>query len=57
MKNPDSTAVVGMGHRAVSYKELNRKSNQMAQFLREKGAGPGTIVAVMLERSIESIVA
>jgi amino acid adenylation domain-containing protein len=41
---------------AVTYKELNQKSSQLARWLSEKGAAPRTIVSIMVEPSIEMIV-
>lgn len=41
----------------VDYGELNQRANRLAAFLRETGAGPGRIVAICLERSIEMVVA
>ncbi|MCP4146835.1 MAG: AMP-binding protein, partial [bacterium] len=40
----------------VTYRELNEKANRLAHLLQSKGVGPGTIVAIMLERSIEMII-
>ncbi len=37
----------------MTYKELNKKSNQLAQLLQEKGVKPGDIVGIIAERSIE----
>jgi amino acid adenylation domain-containing protein len=55
-KNPDNIALIGEAQRhAITYKELNAKSNQLAQQLRTKQVKPGTIAAVMVERSIEMI--
>jgi surfactin family lipopeptide synthetase A len=62
-KTPDSVSVVGaqhavplpMDHVSLTYKELNQKSDQLAHLLREKGVGPGTVVGIMVERSIEMI--
>ncbi|MGD2086554.1 MAG: amino acid adenylation domain-containing protein, partial [Candidatus Aminicenantes bacterium] len=39
----------------LTYSELNERSNQLAHLLREKGVKPGTIVALMVERSVEMI--
>jgi len=60
-RTPDHIALVGplkMKYRTymsymtyISYKELNDRSNRMAHFLKEKGVGPDTIVAIMEERS------
>ncbi|UCH96821.1 MAG: AMP-binding protein, partial [Candidatus Aminicenantes bacterium] len=41
---------------ALTYRELNRQSHQLAHLLREKGAGPDTVVGLMVERSLEMIV-
>ncbi len=54
-KTPDNVAVV-LGTKALTYEELNRRSNQLARLLRKKGAGSENIVAIMAERSIEMIV-
>ncbi|MCP4157819.1 MAG: amino acid adenylation domain-containing protein, partial [bacterium] len=40
----------------ITYRELNEKSNRLAYLLQSKGVEPGTIVAIMLERSIEMII-
>ncbi|MCP4147540.1 MAG: AMP-binding protein, partial [bacterium] len=40
---------------AVTYRELDDKSNRLAHQLQSKGVKPGTIVALMVERSIEMI--
>lgn len=41
----------------VTYDELNRRANQLARYLRRLGVGPETVVGLLLERSIEAIVA
>ncbi|UCH93755.1 MAG: amino acid adenylation domain-containing protein [Candidatus Aminicenantes bacterium] len=56
MKAADSTALV-FAHQHLSYGELNRRSNQLARLLREKGVGTDTRVGVMVERSIEMVTA
>jgi len=55
-RTPDATAV-SHGGRAVTYRELDSQSNGLAHRLRIAGVGGGDIVAVVLERSIELIVA
>ncbi len=40
---------------SITYKELNKKSNQLAAVLREKGVKPDTIAAMLLEPAIEMI--
>ena len=41
---------------AVSYENLNRRANQLAHHLRTLGVGPEVVVAVLTERSVETIV-
>ncbi|MCP5104854.1 MAG: amino acid adenylation domain-containing protein, partial [bacterium] len=40
-----------IGTMSLTYGELNKKSNQLAHLLRERGVQPGTIVGIMAERS------
>ncbi|HLP58191.1 MAG TPA: AMP-binding protein, partial [Candidatus Deferrimicrobium sp.] len=59
-KMPDSIAVMGeslLGDIQLSYGETNAKSNQLAWILREKGVKPGVIVGIVMERSVEMVVA
>jgi amino acid adenylation domain-containing protein/non-ribosomal peptide synthase protein (TIGR01720 family) len=55
-KTPDAIALEYKGRR-LTYRDLNRKSNQLAHFLRAQGVGPKTLVAVYLERGAEMIAA
>ncbi len=41
---------------AITYRELNEKSNQLAHLLKKKGVRADTIVGIMAERSVEMIV-
>ncbi len=41
---------------SLSYSELNERAEGLAQILRAKGVRPGTIVAVIAERSVELMV-
>ena len=52
--SPDGVALTGGGH-AWSYKALNERANQIAAYLRDKGVGRESVVAVDLERSAETI--
>ncbi|MEU8889957.1 amino acid adenylation domain-containing protein [Streptomyces sp. NPDC048442] len=52
---PDRTAVIG-ADRSLSYAELDAEAEQLAVRLRELGAGPETVVAVCLERSVQLLV-
>src|SRR5262249_3269089 len=49
-------AVVG-GDESLPYNELNRKANQLARFLRERGVGPDVTVALFMGRTINAFVA
>ena len=44
------------GPRALTYGELNTRANRLARFLRERGVGPGSVVGVCLDRSLEMMV-
>jgi len=44
------------GLQQLKYRELHEKSNQVARQLQTKGIGPDTIVALMVERSVEMII-
>jgi amino acid adenylation domain-containing protein len=46
----------GMAAQHLTYKELNRKSNQLAHLLRKKGVGSDTIVGICMEPSLELII-
>ncbi|HWM44181.1 MAG TPA: amino acid adenylation domain-containing protein [Burkholderiales bacterium] len=50
-----ATAVV-CGDESLTYAQLNQLANQLAHQLRAEGAGPGAIVALMVERSLAMIV-
>ena len=54
-RNPDSIALT-YESKQLTYKELNIRSNQLAETLREKGVGAESIVAVMVGRSLEMII-
>jgi amino acid adenylation domain-containing protein len=48
--------VQGMDTVSITYRELNERSNRLARELGARGIKPGTIVALMMERSIDMIV-
>ncbi|MCT9868271.1 non-ribosomal peptide synthetase [Paenarthrobacter aurescens] len=48
---PERTAVVASDG-CLTFAEVERRSNQLARFLRARGAGPGSTVAVRLDRSV-----
>ncbi|WP_217620823.1 AMP-binding protein, partial [Bacillus sp. GbtcB13] len=55
MKTPDQTALV-FGAQRMTYSELNKKANQTARLLREKGIGRGSDAANIAVRSSEMII-
>lgn len=54
-RTPDNIAVVFDGMQ-LTYEELNKRANSLAQTLREKGVKPDSIVAMIMECSLEMIV-
>jgi surfactin family lipopeptide synthetase A len=44
------------GDRRLTYEELNRRSNQLAHYLRRAGVGPETVLGLCVERSPEMAV-
>ena len=55
-QRPEATALL-WEDRQVSYAELNRRANQLAHYLRRLGVGPEALVALVMERSVEMVVA
>jgi len=55
-RTPDVTAVV-FGDQELSYRQLNARANQLAQRLIGLGVGPNVLCGVLMERSLEMVVA
>ncbi|MFD3502413.1 amino acid adenylation domain-containing protein, partial [Streptomyces sp. NPDC058678] len=55
-RTPDETAVV-FQDTPVTYRELNARVNRLARLFTEHGIGPEDVVAVVLPRSVDSVVA
>ncbi len=53
---PDADAVV-FGENVLSYQELNSRANRIATYLKNMGVGPEHLVGVLMERSVEMVVA
>ncbi len=56
VKVPDQEAIVE-GIKKLTYSELDKKSNQLANFLNKQSVKKGDLVAVFLNRSIDMIIA
>lgn len=54
-RNPDAPAVV-YGDEHLTYRELNRRANRLANYLRRRGVGPEVRVGICMERSPELII-
>jgi amino acid adenylation domain-containing protein len=54
-RTPDAIALEYQDKR-ISYRELNRKANQLAHYLISLGIGPEKLVGICVERSIEMVV-
>jgi amino acid adenylation domain-containing protein/thioester reductase-like protein/non-ribosomal peptide synthase protein (TIGR01720 family) len=55
-KTPDMIAAV-FKDRQLGYRELHERTNQLAHLLREKGVKPDTLSGIMVNRSMEMMVA
>jgi surfactin family lipopeptide synthetase A len=55
-EEPFGRILNAFGEMHLTYRELSNQSNQLLHILREKGVQPDTIVAIMVERSIEMMV-
>lgn len=55
-RNPEAVAVV-CENTSLSYAELDRRANRLANLLRNRGAAPGRTVGILLERSLDAYVA
>ena len=54
-RTPDAIAVV-FGEQAITYDELNQRSNRLAHYLRDRGVKPDDLVAISVERSAGMVV-
>ncbi|OUL34268.1 thioester reductase [Nostoc sp. T09] len=54
-KTPDAVALV-FQNQQVTYRELNCRANQVAQYLQTLGVGAEVLVGICIERSIEMVV-
>ena len=56
LKTPHRVALIHEGE-TLTYEELNRRANKLAHYLRGMGVGTETRVGMMLERSVEMVLA
>src|SRR5215213_10341855 len=54
-RTPDAVAVAFEDQR-LTYRELDRRANQLAHHLRALGVGPEVLVGICVERSLEMVV-
>lgn len=55
-RSPDRVAVSG-GEESLTFEELDSRAEDLARLLADHGAGPGTVVATVLPRSVDWAVA
>ncbi|MEH0975269.1 amino acid adenylation domain-containing protein, partial [Micromonospora sp. CPCC 205546] len=53
--DPEAVALV-LGDERLTYGELNTRANRLAHHLRARGVGPDRLVAICVERSLETVV-
>jgi non-ribosomal peptide synthetase component F len=54
-RTPDATAVIFEGEK-ITYRELNRRANQLANYLTKIGAAPEMLIGICMERSLEMVI-
>ncbi len=52
VKHPQQIAVI-CGSGQLTYQQLNQQANQLAHLLRHKGVVPNSVIAVLMERSLD----
>src|SRR5207302_438210 len=52
---PDTVAIVA-NNQVLSYRELNRRANQLAHHLQAWGVGPNVLVGLCIERSVDMVI-
>jgi amino acid adenylation domain-containing protein len=54
-RTPDAIALI-FEDQQLTYRELNRRVNQLAHYLRKHGVGPEVLVGICMERSLEMVI-
>ena len=52
---PEKQAIVGVDQ-SITYRELDRRANQVAHYLQKQGVGPETLVGLCTNRSVEMFI-
>jgi amino acid adenylation domain-containing protein len=52
---PENIAIV-VGPVQITYDELNKRANQLANYLQQLGVGPETLVGICVQRSVEMVI-
>lgn len=55
-RTPDAIAAV-YNEKALTYRNLNDRANQLANYLQKYGVGPETLVGICIERSLDTVLA
>ena len=55
-KRTPNNVAVKFENQSLTYRDLDARANQLAHYLRKRGVGPETLVAMCMDRSIEMIV-
>ncbi len=55
-RTPEAVALI-FGERELTYRELDQQSNQLANYLRQRGAVTDSVVAIKFDRSAEMFIA
>jgi len=55
-QSPSDIALI-CGNERLSFRELDHRANQLARWLRRYGVGPGALVGIYLERSVNPFIA
>lgn len=56
LRKPDNTAAL-FANQSITYKELEVKSRQLGGYLQSKGMASGVLVGVLMERSLDMVIA
>jgi len=56
-RSPEAVAVIHESGEALTYRELDRRANRLAQRLRELSVGPNVVVGLCLDRTPDMVVA